>query len=62
MENKGKPSKDEPDQRKEIESEQRETDQTPRTTHRTDRSREMEKGGKGPEPDIGGVQRPPADS
>jgi hypothetical protein len=46
MANKGKPSKQVPDERVEIQKEQ-ESPQAPRTAHRADRSRELEKGGKG---------------
>jgi hypothetical protein len=51
MANKGKPSKDVPDQRAEIQKEQKHPG-SPRTTHRADRSREMEKGGKGSDSGI----------
>lgn len=46
--NKGKPSKQAPDQRAEMQNEEGHGT-GPRTTHRTDRSREMETGGKGPD-------------
>jgi hypothetical protein len=46
--NKGKPSKQVPDQRAEMQKEQKSAGAA-RTTHRTDRSREVEKGGKGPD-------------
>ena len=45
-ENKGKPSKQVPDERKEREVETRATT-APRTTHRSNARRSMEKGGKG---------------
>ncbi|MFZ5890856.1 MAG: hypothetical protein ACOY0T_07390 [Myxococcota bacterium] len=46
MANKGKPSKQVPDQRAEMQAEQN-SPGARRTAHRVDRSREMEKGGKG---------------
>jgi len=46
MTNKGKPSKQAPDQRMEIQKEQKSAG-APRTAHRVDRSRDVEKGGKG---------------
>jgi len=48
MANKGKPSKQVPDQRAEMQNELK-SPGAARTTHRVDRSREMEKGGKGPD-------------
>jgi hypothetical protein len=48
MANKGKPSKQVPDQRAELQTEQKSAGAA-RTTHRAARSREMEKGGKGPD-------------
>ncbi|HYP78579.1 MAG TPA: hypothetical protein VER12_21550 [Polyangiaceae bacterium] len=47
MANKGKPSKQVPDERAEIQKEQKSG--AARTAHRADRSREQEKGGKGPD-------------
>jgi hypothetical protein len=48
MANKGKPSKQVPDQRAELQKEQKSAGAA-RTAHRADRSRDMEKGGKGPD-------------
>jgi hypothetical protein len=48
MTNKGKPSKQVPDQRAEIQKEQK-SPGAARTAHRADRSRGSEKGGKGPD-------------
>ncbi|HYO95281.1 MAG TPA: hypothetical protein VER33_12255 [Polyangiaceae bacterium] len=64
MANKGKPSKQEPDQRAEIQKEQA-SPGAARTTHRTDRSRDMEKGGKGPDAGLnshGPTLRHPSES
>ena len=48
MANKGKPSKQVPDERAELQSELK-SPGAARTSHRADRSRKMEKGGKGPD-------------
>jgi len=47
MPNKGKPSKQVPDERKELEQETLSDPQPPKTIHRFDRSAEDEKGGTG---------------
>jgi hypothetical protein len=48
MTNKGKPTKQVPDQRAEMQKEEK-SPGAARTAHRADRSRETEKGGKGPD-------------
>jgi hypothetical protein len=48
MTNKGKPSKQVPDERAEMQKEHKSAG-GPRTAHRVDRSRDVEKGGKGPD-------------
>ncbi|HLV66249.1 MAG TPA: hypothetical protein VKY73_10580 [Polyangiaceae bacterium] len=47
MPNKGRPSKQHPDERKELEQETLSDPQPPKTIHRFDRSAEDEKGGTG---------------
>ena len=61
-ENKGKPSQQKVDERKEMEKDDREENRAARRAHRADRSREMETSRGEPKTDVAGTQRPPSDS